>query len=79
MGIGTSIVVMAIGAIMTFAVETDSSNGFNINTAGIILMILGAIGLLVSLAVWGPRRRRMTTVERGPGVARYRETTADPI
>ena len=78
MGIGTSIVVMAIGAIMTFAVETDSSNGFNINTAGIILMILGAIGLLVSLAVWGPRRRRVM-VERGPAGARYSESYTEPI
>jgi hypothetical protein len=77
-GIGTSIVVMAVGAIMTFAVETDSSNGFNVNTAGIILMILGAVGLLVTLAVWGPRRRRMT-VERGPGGSRYTETYHDPI
>ena len=41
MGIGTSIFLIAAGAIMTFAVETDSSNGFNINNAGVILMILG--------------------------------------
>ena len=56
MGIGTSIFLIAAGAIMTFAVETDSANGFNINNAGVILMILGAIGLLVSMLIWGPRR-----------------------
>ena len=38
MRIGTSIVVMAIGAIMAFAVEVDRAEGFNINTAGIILI-----------------------------------------
>lgn len=51
MRIGTSIVLMAAGAIMAFAVEIDRSNGFNINTAGIILLIVGAIGLLASLVL----------------------------
>ena len=55
MRIGTSIVVMAIGAIMAFAVEVDRAEGFNINTAGIILMILGAIGLIATLAMDAPR------------------------
>ena len=44
MRIGTSILVMAVGAIMAFAVEVDRAEGFNINTAGIILMIIGALG-----------------------------------
>jgi phosphate/sulfate permease len=65
MGIGTSLVIMAIGALMTFAVEVENAEGFNINTAGIILMILGAIGLLASIAIWGPRRTR-TVVDRDP-------------
>lgn len=66
MGIGTSIFIIAAGAIMTFAVETDSSNGFNINNAGVILMIVGAIGLLVTLVLFGStdRRERRTTVYR---------------
>ena len=58
MGIGTSIIIMAAGAIMTFAIETDSTEGFNINTIGVILMIAGAIGLIASLLVFGPRHRR---------------------
>lgn len=57
MGIGISIVLMAAGAIMAFAVEVESAEGFNINTIGIILMVVGAIGLLMALAVFGPRRR----------------------
>jgi phosphate/sulfate permease len=65
MGIGTSLVIMAIGALMTFAVEVENAEGFNINTAGVILMILGAVGLLASLAIWGPRRQR-TIVDHEP-------------
>jgi hypothetical protein len=63
MGIGTSIVIMAAGAMMTFAVESDSAEGFNINNAGVILMIIGALGLLASLFLFGPRTRRTRTVE----------------
>jgi hypothetical protein len=71
-GIGTSIFIIAAGAIMTFAVETDSSNGFNINNAGVILMILGVIGLAVTMLIWGPRRRELM-VERQPGRTVYTE------
>ena len=66
MGIGVSILLMAAGAIMTFAVEVENPDGFNINTVGIILMIAGAIGLVATLLVFG--RRRDTVVERGDTV-----------
>jgi hypothetical protein len=62
MGIGVSIIMIAAGAVLSFAVEVDSTEGFNINTLGIILMVAGAIGLLVTLAVFGPRARRGDTV-----------------
>lgn len=48
MAIGTSILLMAIGAILTFAV-TASVAGVSLNTVGIILLIAGALGLLISL------------------------------
>jgi len=68
MGIGTSIVIIAIGALMTFAVETDSAEGFNINNAGVILMIIGAVGLLATTLIFGPRSRRTrTVVDEQPG------------
>ena len=48
MGIGTSIFLIAIGAILYFAVNADIS-GLEISTVGLILMIVGIIGLLISL------------------------------
>ena len=51
MGIGVSVFLMAVGAILTFAVEA-SAEGININSVGIILMVVGGIGLLASLLFW---------------------------
>jgi hypothetical protein len=48
--------LIAVGAILTFAVNASIS-GLEISTVGIILMIVGVIGLLISLLYWGPRRR----------------------
>ena len=75
MRIGTSVVVMAIGAVLTFAVETESAEGFNINTAGIILMIAGAIGLIASLVLFSPRRRETVVDDRAGGRTVYRDDT----
>ncbi|MDQ1489348.1 MAG: hypothetical protein QOD57_3156 [Actinomycetota bacterium] len=68
MGIGVSLLLIAIGAILDFAVTVRTS-GFNLNTIGVILMIVGGIGLLFSLFIWGswgPNRRedRVVTRER---------------
>jgi hypothetical protein len=73
MRIGTSIVVMAIGAIMAFAVEVDRAEGFNINTAGIILIVLGAVGLIVTMVMAAPRHRR-TVVDSPEGRTVYNDT-----
>jgi hypothetical protein len=56
-GIGGSVFLIALGAILTFAIETDSAEGFNINTIGVILMVAGLIGLLVFALVFGRRDR----------------------
>lgn len=55
MSLGASLFLLAAGAILTFAVSVEAS-GFNINTVGIILMVIGGIGLLISL-VWMNRSR----------------------
>ena len=72
MGIGVSLILIAVGAILTWAVNATVS-GLDINTIGIILMIVGAIGLVLSLMFWstwggvGTTRRRTTYVDEGPG------------
>jgi hypothetical protein len=73
MYIGTSIFLIALGAILRYAV-TGTVSGIDIQTAGLILLIVGVLGLILSLlltSVWSDRRRR-------PGDAvvderRYRE------
>jgi hypothetical protein len=51
MGITLSLLMGAAGAILIWAVKTTSS-GFNIHTAGVILLVVGIIGLALSLAFW---------------------------
>jgi hypothetical protein len=50
MGIGTSIVLIAAGAILRYAV-TVTVSGVDLQTVGLILMIVGIVGLVISLAV----------------------------
>lgn len=51
MGVVVSLILIALGAILTFAV-TATTNGVDINTVGWILMIVGAAGLILSLVFW---------------------------
>ena len=52
MGLGTSIFLVAVGAILDFAVHVNNDSGININTIGLILMIVGAFGIIISLFFW---------------------------
>ena len=73
MGIGVSIFLIAVGAILAFAVEASLS-GLDLETVGVILMIVGAIGLVASLIFWSsfsPYGHRREVVDRG--VVRERE------
>ena len=66
MGIGISVFLMAVGAILTFAVDV-AAEGVNLDTVGIILMIVGALGLLMSMLFWSsfaPLGGRTDTVVR---------------
>ncbi|HEY6595835.1 MAG TPA: DUF6458 family protein [Solirubrobacteraceae bacterium] len=56
MGIGTSLFLIAVGAILYFAVDADIS-GLEITTIGIILMVIGVVGLLISLFLISSARR----------------------
>ena len=72
MGVGTSLVIFAVGAILRFAISITTT-GFNIHTIGVILMIVGGIGFLISLAFWsswggfgGASRNSRRTTTSGP-------------
>jgi hypothetical protein len=59
MATGLSLFFLAVGAILTFAVETDVS-GVDLDTIGVILMVIGLLGMLFSLVLWDswtPRHR----------------------
>ncbi len=73
MGLGVSLFLIAIGAILTWAITSEVS-GVDVNVVGVILMVVGLVGLLLSLLFWsswgGPgyfgRRRTTTYVDEGP-------------
>jgi uncharacterized membrane-anchored protein len=70
MPLGTSIFLIAVGAILRYAV-TASVSGISIQTVGLILIIVGAVGIVLSLLymfTWRPRGgvRRDRVVERDP-------------
>ena len=72
MGIGVSLILIAVGAVLAWAVHA-STTGFNIHTVGYILLVVGVIGILVSMMFWSswggfgsagsPGGRRTTVVE----------------
>jgi hypothetical protein len=69
MGITTSLILITAGAVMRFAVTAQASS-FNVHTVGVILMIVGIIRALLSIAFWaswGGFRRRTVVEDRLPG------------
>ena len=72
MGIGVSLILIATGAILTWAVNAEVS-GLELQTIGVILMVVGALGLVLSMIFWSSwggfangSRRTTTYVEDGP-------------
>ena len=57
MGIGVSIFLIAVGAILAWALEADQIDIVNINVVGYILMAVGLIGLIMTAFIFGPRNR----------------------
>jgi hypothetical protein len=78
MGLGVGIFLIAVGAILTFAVNATST-AVNVDAVGWILMAVGFVSVLLSLIFWstwaGPGywtgRRRTTYVDEGPPPASY--------
>ena len=68
MGISVSILLIAVGAILTWGV-TANAEGLDINAIGVILLIIGLLGLVISMifwSSWGGFQRRAAYVEGGP-------------
>jgi tellurite resistance protein TehA-like permease len=61
MGIGTSLFLIAAGAILRYAI-TESISGVELDTVGLILLIVGVIGLIISLVLMLAPRRHETVV-----------------
>ena len=67
MGIAVSLILIAFGAILTWAVNSEPE-GLDLTVVGVVLMVVGLVGLLITLlfwSEWGPyaRRRRTRYVE----------------
>lgn len=74
MGIGVSIFLIAVGAVLAFALSPDQIDIVNIDVVGYILMIVGVIGLIMTAFIWGPRNRG-----RGGDVVEERRVYDDRI
>ena len=71
MGIGVGIVLLAVGAVLTFALHSNPTGGaVDLSTIGWILMAVGALGIVLSMAFWsswaGPGRFTRRTTDVGP-------------
>jgi hypothetical protein len=77
MGIGVSLILIAVGAILTWAVTAEVS-GVDLTTVGVILMVVGLAGGLISLMFWsswggfGGTRRETVVHDRGDRVVEER-------
>jgi hypothetical protein len=61
MGIGGGLFLVAVGAVLTWGVNATVS-GIDVQTIGVILMIVGAVGVALDLILFAPRRRRTRVV-----------------
>ena len=83
MGFGTSLFLIAVGAILDFAVKVQTK-GFNVNKIGLILMIVGIVGLVLSLVFWGSwggvgSYRRTSRLRTSTTTDRYGRPVGDPV
>lgn len=76
MRIGGALFLIAVGAILAWAVNVNNTNGFNVNTAGVILLIVGVLGLIAEVT-YRLTRRRTDVIHEGPRGTR-RSTYSEP-
>ncbi len=67
MGIGAGIFLIAVGAILTFALNDQDIAGINLAVVGVILMLAGVAGVILDLVIFAPRRRGGRDAVDDPG------------
>jgi hypothetical protein len=86
MTVGGALLLIAVGAVLRFAISTVSTHGVNLHTIGDILMLVGVAGLVLWMVVWAPwaRSRRSSsqansaTYQQGPQGPAYPERRQVP-
>ncbi|WP_155375339.1 DUF6458 family protein [Catellatospora vulcania] len=78
MGIGASLFLIALGAILTFALDVSIS-GLDLDVVGWILMVVGAVGMVLTLTIWSSRSRSRSVVTTAPAERQVIEETRDPL
>ncbi len=78
MGIGVGVFLLALGAVLAFAVHATVS-GLDVSTIGWILMAAGLLGLVLDLAVFAPRRRTVVTRGAYPATERVVATESREV
>jgi Domain of unknown function (DUF6458) len=75
MSIGLSVFLIAVGAVISFALKVDDSTWWvDLNVLGYILMAAGVVGVLITLMMW--RRRRVSVT---PGRAVDEVESSEPL
>ena len=72
MGLGTSIVLIAVGAILKYAIN-DTPNFIDLQTVGTILLVIGILGLVISVIYMFMTARRTPPSDRTVVQDRYRD------
>lgn len=75
MKIGAAMVLIAVGAILRFALTTVVTHGLYLHTVGDILMGVGVLGLILSLFIWGPWARNRSSSYRQTSVRQTSDGT----
>jgi uncharacterized YccA/Bax inhibitor family protein len=80
MSTGAAITLIAIGAILRYAVATTSTHGLNLHAVGVILILAGVLGLLLSLlfTTLGRRRNRPASYSHPPASPPTRTSHQQP-
>jgi hypothetical protein len=72
MTIGSSLFLIAVGAILRYAITKNTWHAINIDTVGLILMIVGVVGLVLGIYMYFVRGRRAAVLVDDPDAPRRR-------